>query len=134
MVHENSLKNLEKGQGYFKRTTKEEQKKIASEGGKASGESRNWKSILNTHVGEHWNTPIEDARWKAKLKNAGLPQTFFGKMLYEAIGNAGKNPAMLRTMLEAMDVLRGQQTTVTVNNNPYADLSDETLKKMAEEE
>jgi len=115
--------------------TKSEQRKIQVAGGKASGEARNWKSIMNKCMGEHWDAPVEDDRVKSKLKKAHLPQTYFGQLLYNAGQSAGRNPAMLRTILEAMDVLKGQQTNVTVNNrNPYAELSDETLMRLAEED
>ena len=133
-MHPNSLKNLEKRKGLDKRTT-EERLKIAHMGGVASGISRNWKNLFNNCMGEHWDAPVDDDRVKAKLKKAHLPQTYFGQMLFNAGQSAGRNPAMLRTILEAMDVLSGQQTNVTVNNgNPYADLSDEALKRMAEED
>ena len=128
------LENLKKGEKTRFRAG-EEQVKIARMGGKASGEARNWKSTMNKCMGEHWDAPVDDDRVKAKLKKAHLPQTYFGQMLFNAGQSAGRNPAMLRTILEAMDVLNGQQTNVTVNNgNPYADLSDEALKRMAEED
>lgn len=115
--------------------TKKEQRKIQVMGGIASGESRNWKSILNKCMGEHWDAPIEDDRMKAKLKKARLPQTYFGQLLYSAGQSAGRNPAMLRTILEAMDVLNGQQTNVTVNNtNPFANLTEDELRKLANSE
>lgn len=134
MVTKKQLEALEKNRAYFKRTTREQQRKISSAGGKASQKKQAEKKSMKQLVDILLNAPVLDDDIKEKLEAHGLPTTIGGKTLLEAIDKAGSNSNMLRVILELAGEIKQNQTSVTVNNNPYADLSDETLKKMAEEE
>ena len=134
MVTEKSKANLAKNAGAFKRNTRETQRKIARMGAEASNRKQAEKKSMKQLVDILLNAPVMDDDLKAKLEAHGLPATIGGKTLFNAINKAGANSNMLRVILELAGELKQQQTNVTVNNNPYADLSDETLKKMAEED
>lgn len=134
MATKKQLENLEKGMGYFKKTTKEAQREIARKGAEASNRKQAEKKSMKQLVDILLNAPVLDDDLKAKLEAHGLPATIGGKTLFNAINKAGANSNMLRVILELAGELKQAQTNVTVNNNPYADLSDETLKKLAEED
>ena len=134
MVTEKSKANLAKNAGAFKRNTRETQRKIARMGAEASNRKQAEKKSMKQLVDILLNAPVMDDDLKAKLEAHGLPATIGGKTLFNAINKAGANSNMLRVILELAGELKQQQTNVTVNNNPYADLSDETLKKLAEED
>lgn len=134
MVTEKSKANLAKNAGAFKRNTRETQRKIARMGAEASNRKQAEKKSMKQLVDILLNAPVMDDDLKAKLEAHGLPATIGGKTLFNAINKAGANSNMLRVILELAGELKQAQTNVTVNNNPYADLSDETLKKLAEEE
>lgn len=134
MVTEKSKANLAKNAGAFKRNTRETQRKIARMGAEASNRKQAEKKSMKQLVDILLNAPVMDDDLKAKLEAHGLPATIGGKTLFNAINKAGANSNMLRVILELAGELKQAQTNVTVNNNPYADLSDETLKKLAEED
>lgn len=70
---------------------------------------------------------------EAKLKDAGLPTTYGGKMLFDAVNMAGRNSNMLRVVLELIGEIKQAQTNVnvTTNVNPYANLTEDELRKLA---
>ena len=132
-VNTKSLENLDKGR--FKKNTREKQQKIASMGGIASGEAKREKKTMRQLAEICLGAKLTKPELEAKLKEAGLPPTYGGQMLFNAIQKAGVNSNMLRVLLELTGELKQAQTNVTVNNvNPYANLTEEELRKLANEE
>ena len=137
-INPKSLENLDKGR--FKRNTREQQQKIAKMGGEASSRAKaknKQKALERAEVVDVltrvFNAPA-DKTTAERLESLNLPNNLLSKTLYNAVQKAGVNSNMLRVLLELINALSQQQTNVTVNNNPYACLSDETLKKLAEED
>ena len=60
---------------------------------------------------------VPDEKIAARLRNAGLPDTFAGQMAYNVIQKAGTNPLMLQTLLKALGLLN-DNANVTVNAMP----------------
>lgn len=133
MVSEKSKENLEKGKGYFAKVTKETQRKIAKKGAEASNrkqaERRTMRELAEICLGAKLTKP----EIEAKLKDAGLPTTYGGKMLFDAVNMAGRNSNMLRVVLELIGEIKQAQTNVnvTTNVNPYANLTEDELRKLA---
>ena len=136
MVSEKSKENLEKGKGYFAKVTKETQRKIAKKGAEASNrkqaERRTMRQLAEICLGAKLTKP----EIEAKLKEAGLPATYGGQMLFNAVQMAGRNSNMLRVVLELIGEVKQAQTNVTVTNNvnPYAGLTEDELRKLAKGE
>ena len=136
MVSEKSKENLEKGKGYFAKVTKETQRKIAKKGAEASNrkqaEKRTMRELAEICLGAKLTKP----EIEAKLKEAGLPATYGGQMLFNAVQMAGRNSNMLRVVLELIGEVKQAQTNVTVTNNvnPYAGLTEDELRKLAKGE
>ena len=134
MVSEKSKENLEKGKGYFAKVTKETQRKIAKKGAEASNrkqaERRTMRQLAEICLGAKLTKP----EIEAKLKEAGLPATYGGQMLFNAVQMAGRNSNMLRVVLELIGEVKQAQTNVTVTNNvnPYAGLTEDELRKLAD--
>lgn len=135
MVTEKSKANLKKGRTLADRT-KEEQKKIATMGGIASGKARQEKKTMRQLAEICLGAKLTKPELEAKLKEAGLPPTYGGQMLFNAIQKAGVNSNMLRVVLELIGEIKQAQTNVTVTNNvnPYAGLSEDELRKLAKGE
>lgn len=135
MVTEKQLKNLEKGRKTRFRTG-EAQVKIAKMGAEASNRVQAEKRNLRQCAEIFGSMP--DIKTEEELKSQGIDVdgvtqnmgVIFG--LYKSAKKGNSNAA--RVLAELVGELKQQQTNVTVNNNPYADLSDETLKKLAEED
>ena len=113
-VTEKQMANLIPGN----QRTPSERRELARKAGIASGKARNWKAEMQQKVGANWNTEVPDPKMKAALKKANLPPTYFGQFLFNFIQRASKNPLMLRSLLEVMDVLSPNQNNVTVNATP----------------
>lgn len=79
--------------------TKQEQKKIATMGGKASGKVRRQKRDLRQLCHEILDTTITDDELSKKLIAAGVPDTYGGMLLFRAIREAHKSPAMFEKVL-----------------------------------
>lgn len=79
--------------------TKEEQKAIASKGGKASGKVRRQKRDLRQLCHEILDTTVQDEELSKRLIAAGVPDTYGGMLLFRAIKEAHKSPAMLEKVL-----------------------------------
>ena len=131
-VNTKSLENLDKGR--FKKNTREKQQKIASMGGIASGEAKRKKKTMRQLAEICLNAKLTKPEIKAKLKEAGLPATYGGQMLFNAVQMAGRNSNMLRVVLELIGEVKQEQTNVTVTNNvnPYAGLTEDELRKLAD--
>lgn len=133
MVTAKSKANLKKGRTLADRT-KEEQKKIATMGGIASGKARQEKKTMRQLAEICLGAKLTKPEIEAKLKEAGLPATYGGQMLFNAVQMAGRNSNMLRVVLELIGEVKQAQTNVTVTNNvnPYANLTEDELRKLAE--
>ena len=134
-VTEKQLQNLKKGKK-FSENTAEKQRRIASNGGKASGEAKREKKTMRQLAEICLNAKLTKPEIEAKLKEAGLPATYGGQMLFNAVQMAGRNSNMLRVVLELIGEVKQAQTNVTVTNNvnPYAGLTEEELRKLAKGE
>ena len=134
-VTEKSKANLEKNAGAFKRNTRETQRKIARMGAEASNRKQAEKKTMRQLAEICLAGNISKPEMEAKLKEAGLPTTYGGQMLFNAINMAGKNSNMLRVVLELIGEIKQSQTNVVVNNvNPFAELTDDELRKLAKSE
>ena len=135
MVTEKSKANLKKGRTLADRT-KDEQKKIATMGGIASGKARQEKKTMRQLAEICLGAKLTKPEIEAKLKEAGLPATYGGQMLFNAVQMAGRNSNMLRVVLELIGEVKQAQTNVnvTTNVNPYANLTEDELRKLAQSE
>ena len=135
MVTAKSKANLKKGRTLADRT-KDEQKKIATMGGIASGKARQEKKTMRQLAEICLGAKLTKPEIEAKLKEAGLPATYGGQMLFNAVQMAGRNSNMLRVVLELIGEVKQAQTNVTVTNNvnPYAGLTEDELRKLAKGE
>ncbi|MBR2555680.1 MAG: hypothetical protein IKE94_12535 [Aeriscardovia sp.] len=132
MVNAKSKANLKKGRTLADRT-KEEQRNIATMGGIASGKARQEKKTMRQLAEICLGAKLTKPEIEAKLKEAGLPATYGGQMLFNAVQMAGRNSNMLRVVLELIGEVKQAQTNVTVTNNvnPYAGLTEDELRKLA---
>lgn len=130
--HPNSLANLQKSKGFAENTT-EKQRNIARKGGKASGVAKQEKKTMRQLAEICLGAKLTKPEIEAKLKEAGLPATYGGQMLFNAVQMAGRNSNMLRVVLELIGEVKQAQTNVTVTNNvnPYAGLTEDELRKLA---
>ena len=134
-VTEKQLQNLKKSKGFSVNTT-EKQRKISQKGGIASGEAKREKKTMRQLAEICLGAKLTKPEIEAKLKEAGLPATYGGQMLFNAVQMAGRNSNMLRVVLELIGEVKQAQTNVTVTNNvnPYAGLTEDELRKLAREE
>ena len=133
-VNKRSLENLKTGKP-FKQG--EERARVNGRKGKiksdiAKAEKKTMRQLAEICL----NAKLTKPEIKAKLKEAGLPATYGGQMLFNAVQMAGRNSNMLRVVLELIGEVKQQQTNVTVTNNvnPYAGLTEEELRKLAKGE
>ena len=133
-VNKRSLENLKTGKP-FKQG--EERAKINGRKGKiksdiAKAEKKTMRQLAEICL----NAKLTKPEIKAKLKEAGLPATYGGQMLFNAVQMAGRNSNMLRVVLELIGEVKQAQTNVnvTTNVNPYAGLTEEELRKLAKGE
>lgn len=132
-VSKESLKNLEKRIPINKRS-KDEPMKLGRKGGIASGKARQEKKTMRQLAEICLGAKLTKPEIEAKLKEAGLPATYGGQMLFNAVQMAGRNSNMLRVVLELIGEVKQAQTNVTVNNNAdrFAGYSDEELRQAIE--
>lgn len=133
-VNKRSLENLKTGKP-FKQG--EERARVNGRKGKiksdiAKAEKKTMRQLAEICL----NAKLTKPEIKAKLKEAGLPATYGGQMLFNAVQMAGRNSNMLRVVLELIGEVKQQQTNVTVTNNvnPYANLTEDELRKLAKGE
>ena len=127
MVNAKSKANLKKGRTLADRT-KDEQKKIATMGGIASGKARREKKTMRQLAEICLGAKLTKPEIAAKLKEAGLPATYGGQMLFNAVQMAGRNSNMLRVVLELIGEVNQAQTNVNVNNVPIIIGGEDELK------
>ena len=108
--------------------TPRERQEISRLGAKACNEVKSWKAKMQKCVGNNWDTLLDDPDMKAKLKKAGLPPTYFGQFIQGVTQRAAKNPMILRTLMEVMDMLPQNGTQVNVNNVPIIIGGEDELK------
>ena len=134
-VTEKQLQNLKKSKGFSVNTT-EKQRKISQKGGIASGEAKRERKTMRQLAEICLGAKLTKPEIEAKLKEAGLPATYGGQMLFNAVQMAGRNSNMLRVVLELIGEVKQAQTNVTVTNNvnPYAGLTEDELRKLAKGE
>ena len=116
--------------------SREKAKMNGRKGGKASGVAKQEKKTMRQLAEICLNSNLKKPEIEAKLKEAGLPATYGGQMLFNAVQMAGKNSNMLRVVLELVGEVKQAQTNVnvTTNVNPYANLTEDELRKLAREE
>ena len=131
-VNKRSLENLKTGKP-FKHG--EERARINGRKGKiksdiAKAEKKTMRQLAEICL----NAKLTKPEIAAKLKEAGLPATYGGQMLFNAVQMAGRNSNMLRVVLELIGEVKQAQTNVnvTTNVNPYANLTDDELRKLAD--
>ena len=137
MVSEKSKANLEKDKGYFAKVTKEAQRKIAKMGAEASNRKQAEKRTLRQCAEIFGAMP--DIKTTEELKAQGIEVddvtqnmgVIFG--LYKSAKRGNSNSA--RVLAELVGELKQQQTNVTVTNNvnPYANLTEDELRKLAKD-
>ena len=136
MITEKQLQNLKKGKGFSENST-EKQRKISRKGGIASGIAKREKKSLRQCAEIFGEMP--DIKTAEELKSQGIDMdvvtqnmgVIFG--LYKSAKRGNSNSA--RVLAELVGELKQQQTTVTVNNiNPFANLTEDELRKLAKGE
>ena len=127
MVTEKSLKNLEKGKKTRFRTG-EAQVKIAKKGAEVSNKVQAEKKTMRQLAEICLGAKLTKPEIAAKLKEAGLPGTYGGQMLFNAVQMAGRNSNMLRVVLELIGEVNQAQTNVNVNNVPIIIGGEDELK------
>ena len=132
MVTKKQLANLKPN----KDRTPSELREMTRKGGIASGKARQEKKTMRQLAEICLSGKLNKPEVEARLKEAGLPATYGGQMLFNAVQMAGKNSNMLRVVLELIGEIKQAQTNVTVTNNvnPYAGLSEDELRKLAQNE
>ena len=130
-VNKRSLENLKTGkpfkQGEERASVNGRKGNIKSDIAKA--EKKTMRQLAEICL----NAKLTKPEIEAKLKEAGLPATYGGQMLFNAVQMAGRNSNMLRVVLELIGEVKQAQTNVnvTTNVNPYANLTEDELRKLA---
>jgi hypothetical protein len=132
MVTKKQMQNLKP----IKERTSSELREMTRKGGIASGKARQEKKTMRQLAEICLGAKLTKPEVEAKLKEAGLPATYGGQMLFNAVQMAGRNSNMLRVVLELIGEVKQAQTNVTVTNNvnPYAGLTEDELRKLAQDE
>ena len=132
MVTEKQMRNLKPN----KDRTPSELREMTRKGGIASGKARQEKKTMRQLAEICLGAKLTKPEIEAKLKEAGLPATYGGQMLFNAVQMAGRNSNMLRVVLELIGEVKQAQTNVnvTTNVNPYANLTEDELRKLAQSE
>ena len=136
MVHENSLKNLENGKKtQFK--SGDNAAKSGRRGGIKSGETKRRAKTFRECAQIFGALPADDKQ-KELLKRQGVTEEATHNMgvicgLYAASMRGNSNAA--RVLLELTGELKQQQTNVNVTQtvNPYANLTEDELRKLAKD-
>lgn len=133
-VHPNSLKALEENRHKGQFTSGERAVACGKKGKPKSDAVKAEKKTMRQLAEICLNAKLTKPEIEAKLKEAGLPATYGGQMLFNAVQMAGRNSNMLRVVLELIGEVKQQQTNVTVTNNvnPYAGLTEDELRKLAD--
>ena len=123
------------------RKTKDEQRRIAVQGGKASGEARRAKKNVKECLKLYSEMLVTSPEVKSALKKSGVTDaeemTYSMAMALQFMTSAMRgNSQMARLVMELMGEVKQAQTNVTVTNNvnPYAGLTEDELRKLAKGE
>lgn len=123
------------------RKTKDEQRRIAVQGGKASGEARRAKKNVKECLKLYSEMLVTSPEVKSALKKSGVADaeemTYSMAMALQFMTSAMRgNSQMARLVMELMGEVKQQQTNVnvTTNVNPYASLTEEELRKLADDD
>ena len=118
----------------FDKMTQRERREIAKKGAEAANKVRAEKKSMRQLAEICLGAKLTKPEIEAKLKEAGLPATYGGQMLFNAVQMAGRNSNMLRVVLELIGEVKQAQTNVnvTTNVNPYANLTEDELRKLAD--
>lgn len=121
------------------RKTKDEQRRIAVQGGKASGEARRAKKNVKECLKLYSEMLVTSPEIKSALKKSGVADaeemTYSMAMALQFMTSAMRgNSQMARLVMELMGEVKQAQTNVTVTNNvnPYANLTEDELRKLAD--
>ena len=98
----------------IKERTSSELREMTRKGGIASGKARQEKKTMRQLAEICLGAKLTKPEIEAKLKEAGLPATYGGQMLFNAVQMAGRNSNMLRVVLELIGEVKQAQTNVTV--------------------
>ena len=125
-VNKRSLENLKTGKP-FKQG--EERARVNGRKGKiksdiAKAEKKTMRQLAEICL----NAKLTKPEIEAKLREAGLPATYGGQMLFNAVQMAGRNSNMLRVVLELIGEVNQAQTNVNVNNVPIIIGGEDELK------
>ena len=124
MVTKKQMQNLKP----IKERTSSELREMTRKGGIASGKARQKKKTMRQLAEICLNAKLTKPEIEAKLKEAGLPATYGGQMLFNAVQMAGRNSNMLRVVLELIGEVKQAQTNVNVNNVPIIIGGEDELK------
>ena len=124
MVTKKQMQNLKP----IKERTSSELREMTRKGGIASGKARQEKKTMRQLAEICLNAKLTKPEIEAKLKEAGLPATYGGQMLFNAVQMAGRNSNMLRVVLELIGEVNQAQTNVNVNNVPIIIGGEDELK------
>ena len=138
MVSEKSKANLTNA-GAFKRNTRETQQKIARMGAEASNRKQAEKKSYRECAKYISELAVKDPKEIQSLTDMGIDENEMTQAMaltYAMILKAKKgNSQMARLVMELMGQVKEQQTNVTINNtNPYANLTEDELRKLAKDE
>lgn len=88
--------------------------------------------MLKEQIREALYLPVKDESIASKLIEQGFEPTYAGMIISNAFQKAGKSAMMMRVLLELIGELKPQSAVaVTTNVNPYAGLSEEELRILA---
>lgn len=120
----------------FNQLTQEEQRKIASEGGKASVKARRERKAIAEQMKMLLELPLKDKNTKSKIKKLGINADDLNNQMAMVISIYQK---ALKGDVNAFKEIRdtiGEKPQENINlsgnvNNPYTNLSEEELRKLA---
>lgn len=123
----------------FDKLTEEEQRKIASMGGKASGEARKRKKQIKDDINLLLSLPIKNDNMKKQLKALGIEDNEMTNQMAMTIAMWQK---AIKGDVSAFNSLRdtiGEKPKDIIEhsgeiNNPYSKLTEEELRKLAQDE
>lgn len=136
MATEQQKANL-KNAGAFKRNTREKQQEVARMGGIASGVAKRTKKTMKECAMLFGSLGV-DEKTAQSLKKQGVggdDLTHNMAVIYGLFASAMRgNSNAGRVILELVGDIKQAQTNITVTNNvnPYANLSEDELRKLAE--
>ena len=84
--------------------------------------------IVAVRVYDKRDAELPDEKMKAMLKKAKLPPTYFGQFCFNVVQRGSKNPLIMKTLFEAMDIISPNQNNVTVNATPIIIGGEDELK------